>query len=114
MLKRTARLIAVLLAILILTGCGEPEPQKTTDPGLTAPTIGTQPTQPNEPTDPTGSTDPTAPSDPEIPEPPEEPEPLPELDALTILTCVEFDAFPKLLSLGNGLVVASRNTYRAA
>lgn len=111
MLKRTARLIAVLLAILILTGCGEPEPQKTTDPGLTATTIGTQPTQPNEPTDPTGSTDPTAPSDPEIPEPPEEPEPLPELDALTILTCVEFDAFPKLLSLGNGLVVASRNTY---
>lgn len=105
MLKRYVRILAALLAVLILAGCGEPEPQETTSPDQTNPTVSTQPTVPTNPTNP------TVPTDPEIPDPPDDPEPLPELDALTILTCVEFDAFPKLLSLGNGLVVASRNTY---
>lgn len=107
MLRRSsvlARVFAMLLAVLMLTGCGEPveEPQNTTYPTQTAPPADTKPTVPTEP---------SLPMEPELPEPPEEPEPLPELDALTILTCVEFDAFPKLLSLGNGLVVASLNTY---
>lgn len=105
MLKRYVRILAALLAVLILAGCGEPEPQETIGSNQTNPTISTRPTVPTNPTNP------IVPTDPEIPDPPDDPEPMPELDALTILTCVEFDAFPKLLSLGNGLVVASRNTY---
>ena len=113
MLKRSPmllRLFAALLAVLMLAGCGEPEsePVQTTSPIQTNPTFGTLPTAPNVPTVPA---DPEIPDPPQNPDPPQDPVPLPELDALTILTCVEFDAFPKLMSLGNGLVVASRNTY---
>lgn len=94
------RLAALLLAMLMLAGCGKPAPE-TTDPSVnqTEPSTSTQPTNP---------TDPTPPADPEIPD---DPEPLPELEAVTYLNCVELDVFPKLLSLGSGLVVASRNTY---
>ena len=108
MLRKYMRVLAALLAALMLAGCGEPEPQETTNPIQTNPTVSTQPTLPTNPTDPIVPTDPESP---DPPEPPEPPEPLPELDALKILTCVEFDAFPELLSLGDGLVVASRNTY---
>lgn len=92
------RLMALLLALLMLCGCG-PDTAVPTDPtgDTTAPTSPTEPSNPPDPTVPT--------------EPPVEPEPLPELETLTYLTCVEFDVFPELLSLGNGLVVASRNTY---
>lgn len=106
------RVLATMLLIVMLAGCGKPAQEEFTDPSHSVPASTTQPTVPTLPTVPTTPTDPSVPEDPEIPDlPPEEPEPLPELDALTILTCVEFDAFPKLLSLGNGLVVASRNTY---
>ena len=98
---RKIRVLAMMLALLMLAGCGKPvaDPPQTTIPTQT-PTLA--PTDPPVPTDPT---------DPSEPQPPEEPEPLPELDTLKILTCVELDAFPELLSLGSGLVVASRNTY---
>ena len=90
-------LLALVLALLMLCGCG-PDAPAPTDPteGSTAPSVPTDPTQPSQPTD---------------PQEPVIPEPLPELETLTYLTCVEFDVFPELLSLGNGLVVASRNTY---
>lgn len=91
------RLAALLLAVLMLCGCGAPASDPTdTTANTTVPSVPSDPTQP---------LDPTVPSEPEVPEP------LPELDAVTYLSCVELDVFPKLLSLGNGLVVASRNTY---
>lgn len=103
-MTRKIRFLVLALAFLMLAGCGQPEAQPSPTAAPTqAPTAA--PTEPSTPTDPTG------PSEPEDPQPPVDPEPLPELDALKILTCVEFDAFPELLSLGNGLVVASRNTY---
>lgn len=97
------RLAALLLALLMIAGCGV-DPSVPTEP--TTPT--TAPTDPIQPTNPTQPPDPTQPTEPEQPI---EPEPLPELEAVTYLNCVELDVFPELLSLGNGLVVASRNTY---
>ena len=95
------RVFALLMAVLMLTlcGCSAQEPA----PSTTAPTqpVQTAPTQPSRPTVPTVPSSPTEP----------EPVPVPELEAVTLLTCAEFDVFPRLLSLGNGLVVASRNTY---
>lgn len=98
-LVRPLRAAAGLLAALTLCGCVAQEPA----PSTTAPTQPTQasPTQPSRPTVP------TVPSSPAVPEP----APVPELEAVTYLTCAEFDVFPRLLNLGNGLVVASRNTY---
>lgn len=97
------RLAAMLLALMMLSGCGKPAPEPT-DPSANQ----TTPSTPTNPTQPTNLTDPT---DPSVPEVPDDPEPLPELEAVTYLNCVELDVFPELLSLGNGLVVASRNTY---
>lgn len=93
------RLAVLLLAVLMLCGC-------TTPAAPADPTANT--TIPTTPIDPTQPSDPTAPS---VPEVPDDPAPLPELAAVTYLNCVELDVFPELLSLGNGLVVASRNTY---
>lgn len=106
LMRKFCRLAALLLALLMLCGCGP----DTTEPtvGSTAPTIHTDPNRPTEPAKPT---EPSNPSTPTEPEQPIEPEPLPELEAVTYLRCVELDVFPELLSLGNGLVVASRNTY---
>ena len=98
-LVRPLRAAAGLLAALTLCGCVAQEPA----PSTTAPT---QPTQAS-PTLPSRPTVPTVPSSPAVPEP----APVPELEAVTYLTCAEFDVFPRLLNLGNGLVVASRNTY---
>ena len=100
LMRNSCRLTALLLAVLMLCGCG-PDTSVPTDPTAvpTAPTVPTDPTQPSGPANPTE------------PEQPIQPDPLPELEPLTYLTCVEFDVFPELLSLGNGLVVASRNTY---
>lgn len=97
--NRILRAAAGLLAALTLCGCVAEGPA----PSTTAPTqpIQTAPTQPSRPTVPTVPSSPTEP----------EPVPVPELEAVTYLTCVEFDVFPRLLNLGNGLVVASRNTY---
>lgn len=97
------RLAALLLALLMLCGCGKPASEPA-DP------TANQQTAPSTPTDSTQPTDPTDPVDPEVPD---DPEPLPELEAVTYLSCVEFDVFPELLSLGNGLVVACRNTYNS-
>ena len=97
--NRILRAAAGLLAALTLCGCSAQEPA----PSTTAPTqpVQTAPTQPSRPTVPTVPSSPVEP----------EPVPVPELEAVTLLTCAEFDVFPRLLSLGNGLVVASRNTY---
>lgn len=124
--KQLSRMIALLLALLMLCGCEKSttEPTESTTEPTTAPTVQptepsapTEPTEPEKPTEPEGPEipeDPELPEDPEIPEDPELPEdPLLEMAALTHISCVEFDVFPELLSLGNGLVVASRNTYRS-
>lgn len=136
--NRICRFVALLLALLMLCGCGEPtsqpteastqpptapsEPSDPTEP--TQPSVPTEPTDPSDPTDPTDPieptdptdptdpidpTDPTDPSDPTDPIPPDEP----EMPPVTELECVEFDVPPEVLSLGNGLIVVSRNTYRS-
>lgn len=96
--KNPLRAGAALVAALMLCGCVAEGPAPTTAP--------TAPTHPL-PTAPTAPTAPTVPASPTVPEP----VPVPELEAVTYLTCVEFDVFPRLLDLGNGLVAASRNTY---
>ena len=93
------RAAAAVLAALALCGCVAEEPA----PSTTAPTQPSQ-TVPSQPSQPTVPTVPSSPTEPE-------PVPVPELEAVTYLTCTEFDVFPRLLNLGNGLVVASRNTY---
>lgn len=96
--KKFLQLSTAALALILLCGCASTGPSSTesTKPTRTEPTQQTQPTQPSEPSQPTL---------------PDEPAVRPELEAVTYLTCTQFDVFPRLLSLGNGLVVASRNTY---
>lgn len=96
--NRILRAAAGLLAVLALCGCVAEEPAPTTAPTEPTQTTPTQPSRPTVPTVPSSPLEPT-------------PVPVPELEAVTCLTCVEFDVFPRLLNLGNGLVVASRNTY---
>lgn len=103
-MTRKLRILAAVLALMILAGCGHPD-------GESAATNTPTQTPTSAPTAPTAPTTPTVPTDPQQPDPPEPSAPLPELESLTILTCVEFDSFPEMLSLGDGLVVASRNTY---
>ena len=96
--KKFLQLSTAALALILLCGCAPAGSSSTesTKPTRTEPTQQTQPTQPSEPSQPTL---------------PDEPAVRPELEAVTYLTCTQFDVFPRLLSLGNGLVVASRNTY---
>lgn len=93
------RLLALVLAMLLLCGCA---PETAPLPSSTAPTEPSQTTSP-----------PPSQTEPEVTKPDPLPLPLPELEALTYLRCTEFDVFPQLLSLGDGRVVASRNTYNA-
>lgn len=99
-MKKLLRLTALVLALLLLWGC-TPQASEQTQPTQPA---HTEPTQATEPT-------PTTPEPEPMPELPSMPDPVPELEAVTYLNCVELDVFPEMLSLGGGLVVASRNTY---
>lgn len=97
---RCLRLLALALALLLLCGCAP----RSADP-LPSTTAPTEP-----------SFDPSVPTtqpEPEVTKPDPLPLPLPELEALTYLSCTSFDVFPQLLSLGDGRVVASRNTYNS-
>lgn len=105
-LKTLRRLTAVLLATLLLCGC-------VAQPSVPIESTANLQTEPGSPTEPSQPTEPTDPEKPVEPDKPDEPVILPELEAVTYLSCVEFDVFPELLSLGNGLVVACRNTYNA-
>lgn len=95
------RMAALLLALMTLCGCAQ-QPSDT-QPDQTEQTGSTKSTQP----------DVTVPDDPvpDVTKPDPIPDPLPELEAVTYLSCINYDVFPELLSLGNGRVVASRNTY---
>ena len=105
------RLLALLLAVLLLAGCAAQSPGGTTlntQPSLSEPVqseqtdpVQTQPTQPTKPTEPE-VTD---------PEPTKPVEPPPSIDPVTALNCTNWKTFPELLSLGDGLVLASRNYY---
>lgn len=112
MKKRNIRLCAVLLAMLLLAGCVRQPPNQTDSTQMTQsdPTQATQ-THPTEPVTLPTETVPTEPPT-EPTEPPTEPtEPPPSLDPVSYLGCTRFRTFPELLSLGNGLVLASRNYY---
>lgn len=96
------RVLALVLALLLLSGCGRQDPALTTDV--------TQDTQ--NTTQQTGQTEPsqTAPTETEPPETAPT-EPPPSLDPITKLSCTRWRTFPQLLSLGGGIVLASRNFY---
>lgn len=104
-MRQLQKLAAASLAALMLCGCVQQEPA--TSP--TSPTTGTIP--------PTTITPPTAPSQPEQTEPPiTEPPvvtPPPTLKPVVKLQCTTWKTYPDLLSLGGGLVFASRNYYSA-
>lgn len=100
------RLLAALLVVLTLAGCVQ---QPTAETTLPTQSESTQPTQ----TDPLPSqpvqTEPL-PTDPEPTKPEVEP---PSIDPVTELKCVNWKTYPEFLSLGGGLVLASRNYYSA-
>lgn len=104
------RLFAALMAVLMLAGCAQQPPAQTVP---TTQPMQSDPTQPSQ-TEPL-QTEMTQPSEPEPtePEPTDPPEPPPSLDPVTYLSCTKFRTFPELLSLGDGLVLASRNFYNA-
>lgn len=99
-IRRAWRLAALLLAMLMLAGCVGQSPKETT--------LGTQGN------DSTGSSS-TAQTDPDVTQPsatePEVTDPPPSLEPVTVLTCVKWRTYPELLSLGGGIVLASRNYY---
>lgn len=101
------RLFSVLLAVLMLAGCVQQTPPAAT-------TIPTQlePSQPTQ-TDPLPSrpvqTEPL-PTDPDPTQPEIDP---PSIDPVTELKCTNWKTYPEFLSLGDGLVLASRNYYSA-
>lgn len=109
------RLLTLLLAVLLLAGCVQQPPGQTTQNSQPVQSDPTQPSQtvPVQPTDP-APTDP-APTDPlpTDPQPTQPIEPPPSIDPVTYLECTNWKTFPELLSLGNGLVLASRNYYSA-
>lgn len=99
--RRLRKLAAVLLAALILAGCVQNNPQPSTEPsGTTAPSETTPPTVPTV----------TEGTEPPITEPPVVTSP-PSLKPVTRLTCIKWKTYPDLLSLGGGIVFASRNYY---
>ena len=106
------RLLAALLAVLMLAGCAQQPPGETTISTIPTQSELTQPTQPTQteplPTRPV-QTEPQ-PTDPE-PTPPVEPPP--SIDPVTELKCINWKTYPEFLSLGDGLVLASRNYYSA-
>ena len=109
------RLAAALLATLMLAGCVQQPPAQTT---LSTEPVQSDPTQPSQPTQTsqTEQTEPSRPSESEYTEPtptqPTQPtQPPPSIDPVTDLKCTNWKTFPELLSLGDGLVLASRNYY---
>lgn len=102
-MRRFRKLSAALLAVLMLCGCVQEPPAPSTNPtspsGTTAP-----PTRPTQPED----TQPT--TEPPITEPPVITPP-PTLKPVTHLKCTTWKTYPDLLSLGGGIVLASRNYY---
>ena len=107
MKKLNLRLLAVLLAVLLLAGCVQKPPDETTQPSQSEP-IQSEQTDPSQ-------TQPTHVTVPEETDPkPTKPEiPPPSIDPVTALKCTNWKTFPELLSLGDGLVLASRNYYSA-
>ena len=102
------RLLVVLLAMLSLAGCVQQPPVQTTLSTQPTQSDSTQPSQ-TEPEQ-TESSQPTDP-EPTDPEPTQPTEPPPSIDPVTHLNCTNWKTFPELLSLGNGLVLASRNYF---
>lgn len=101
-MERLRRLAALLLAVLMLSGCVQKPPQPTvTNPSGT--------TEPSETTTPSTTTKPDE-TEPPITEPPVETPP-PKLEPVTKLGCTHWKTYPDLLSLGGGIVFASRNYY---
>lgn len=97
--KRTLRMVAVLLLLLLLAGCGKQADSPTvpivptTEGGPLIPT--TEPLYPTtEPTQPTDAT-----------------EPPPELAPVTYLNSILWRTYPEFLSLGNGNLLACRNYF---
>ena len=114
--KKLIRVMCVCLAVLLLWGCTPDAPVPTepslqnastgpTDPSVTEPsaTESTEATQPSETQPP--ETEPTA-----ITEPPLDAEP-PVLDAVTYIKNAKWKTFPDLLSMGGGILIASRNHF---
>ena len=99
-MKFLRKLTGLLLALMLLCGCVQ-QPS------------GTDPIIQSDSTEQTGSSQSTEPGEtvPEVTKPEPTPDPLPEREAVTYLSCINYDVFPELLSLGGGRVVASRNTY---
>ena len=103
---RLKKLSAALLAALTLCGCVSNHPQPSTTPsGTTEPSATTTPTTPTAPTVTEGT-------EPPITEPPVVTPP-PTLEPVTRLTCTTWKTYPDLISLGGGIVFASRNYYSA-
>lgn len=100
MKKLHVRIFALLLAVL-LCGCTQ-QKQDVTEPSTQTEPSQTQP-HTTEPT----VTEPV----PTEPLPTDPPEPPPSLDPVTKLSCIKWRTYPELLSLGDGLVLASRNYY---
>lgn len=107
MKKHNLRLLAALLAVLLLAGCVQKPADETTQPTQSDPVQ-------SEHTDPV-QTQPIQSTGPEVTDPePTKPEvPPPSIDPVTALKCTNWKTFPELLSLGDGLVLASRNYYSA-
>lgn len=107
MKKHNLRLLAALLAVLLLAGCVQKSADETTQPTQSDPVQ-------SEHTDPV-QTQPIQSTGPEVTDPePTKPEvPPPSIDPVTALKCTNWKTFPELLSLGDGLVLASRNYYSA-
>lgn len=107
MKKQNLRLLALLLSVLLLAGCTQKPADETTLPNQSEPVQSEQ-------TDPV-QTQPSQATEPEITDPePTKPEvPPPSIDPVTALKCTNWKTFPELLSLGDGLVLASRNYYSA-
>lgn len=104
--RQFQKLAAALLAALMLSGCVHNPPQPSADPSGTT-----------EATDPSASTSPSIPiqtegTEPPITEPPVVTPP-PSLEPVTELNSTHWKTFPDLLSLGDGIVLASRNYYSA-
>ncbi len=95
-------LAAVSLVSLLLTGCVEnKKPDETTPSSL-------QPQYTTHTTDPSG--DQTFPTDPPPTDPPPT-EPPPSVDPVKVLSSGRWKTYPQFVSLGGGLILASRNYY---
>lgn len=100
------RVFAALLAVLLMTGCVQQPPVETNLPSQS------EPSQPSQTVPLQTQPDQTEPM-PTDPEPTKPVEPPPSIDPVTELKCINWKTYPEFLSLGDGLVLASRNYYSA-